>query len=51
MSIASNISMAFISDCNTFAAPGDSTYGILESFNIKRSIELVSSLFATREGK
>jgi len=35
MSIVSNISTAFFSDCNTFATPTDSSYTKVESFNKK----------------
>jgi hypothetical protein len=33
MSIASNISVAFFSECNTFATPTASTYSKVEAVN------------------
>ena len=55
MSIASNISMAFFSDCNTFATPTDSICAKVESFNPQnRAInltDLLSSLLHRISGK
>jgi hypothetical protein len=46
ISIASNISTAFFSDCNTFATPTDSTYLMMESFSAKS--DGVSARFCDR---
>jgi hypothetical protein len=40
MSIASIISTVFFSDCNTFATPRDSIYGMVESFEKYNWVEL-----------